>query len=105
MLSEPSELTAPEQIDARRREDADRIREEGKRHFKREAEKRVEILRSSIKQLREDVIQSGGIRGVFEIIKETERKEDLPEDYQKVLEYGRISCVIIFSFLLEIRWC
>ncbi|CDZ98138.1 Membrane coat complex Retromer, subunit VPS5/SNX1, Sorting nexins, and related PX domain-containing proteins [Phaffia rhodozyma] len=91
LLSQPVELSAGEQIDARRREDADRIREEGKKQFKREAERRVEELRSSIKELREEVIQTGGIRGVFEIIKQTEKKEDLPEDFQKVLEYGRIS--------------
>lgn len=91
LLSGPQILTLGETSDAKRREDADRVREEGRKRFKREAERRVEDLRGSIREMREEMIARGGIRGVFEVVKTTSKVEDLPEGYQKVLEYGRIS--------------
>lgn len=91
LLSGPATLTAGETADAKRREDADRVREEGRKRFKREAERRVEDLRGSIREMREDMLASGGVRGVFEVVKKTSDVRDLPEGYQKVLEYGRIS--------------
>lgn len=93
LLSGPQTLSPSEQADARRREDADRVRDEGRKRFKLEAGKRVEELRESVKELREEVIQSKGVRRVFEILKEVELVEDLPEEYRKVLEYGKISYV------------
>lgn len=93
LLSGPQTLSPSEQADARRREDADRVRDEGRKRFKLEAGKRVEELRESVKDLREEVIQSKGVRRVFEILKEVELVEDLPEEYRKVLEYGKISYV------------
>jgi hypothetical protein len=93
LLSGPQTLSASELADARRREDADRVREEGRKRFRQEAGKRVEELRESVKELREEVVQSKGIRKVFEVLAQVERVRDLPDEYRKVLEYGKISYV------------
>lgn len=69
------------------------MREEGKKTFKREAERRVEELRESIRGLREEMIGKGGIRGVFEVVKTTPDVRGLPTEYRQVLEYGRITYV------------
>lgn len=91
LLSQLVQLSPSEEVDARRREDADRVREEGRKRFKREAERRVEDLRGSIRQMREEMIARGGVKGVFEEVRKTENVQDLPEGYRKVIEYGRIS--------------
>lgn len=98
-------LSSSEQADAKRRGEADAVREEGRKRFKREAERRVETLRGSIKELRETMIVKGGIKGVFDVVRETPRKEDLPEEYQQVLEYGRISFVLSPSSSLCLLSC
>jgi hypothetical protein len=90
LLSGPVTLTPTETVDAKRREDADRVREEGRKRFKLEAARRVEDLRGSIKEMKGDMLASGGVREVFEVVKRTSNVKDLPEGYQKVLEYGRI---------------
>lgn len=99
LLSGPQTLSPPEIADAKRREDADVVREEGRRRFKLEAGKRVEELRESVKELREEVIQSKGVRRVFEVLATVDKVGGLPDEYRKVLEYGKISSVLP-SFVL-----
>jgi hypothetical protein len=85
-------LTPPEAVDCQRRLDADAVREEGRRRFREEAERRVETLREGLAQFKGDVLsREGGLKGVFEVVRRVERVQDLPKAEASVLEWGRIS--------------
>ncbi|WWC88154.1 uncharacterized protein L201_003059 [Kwoniella dendrophila CBS 6074] len=92
LLSAPTTLTPPEAVDCQRRLEADAVREEGRRRFKLEAEKRIEALREGLAQFKGDVLsKEGGLKNVFEVVRRVERVEDLPRAEASVLEWGRIS--------------
>ncbi|OCF31899.1 PX domain-containing protein [Kwoniella heveanensis BCC8398] len=92
LLSAPTALTPPETVDCQRRLEADAVREEGRRRFRLEAEKRIEALREGLAQFKGDVLsKEGGLKGVFEVVRRVEKVEDLPKAEASVLEWGRIS--------------
>ncbi|ODO07387.1 PX domain-containing protein [Cryptococcus wingfieldii CBS 7118] len=92
LLSGPTTLTPPEAVDCQRRLEADAVREEGRRRFKMEAEKRIEALREGLAQFKGDVLsKEGGLKNVFEVVKRVEKVENLPPAEASVLEWGRIS--------------
>ncbi|KAH8923015.1 hypothetical protein BT69DRAFT_1334221 [Atractiella rhizophila] len=91
LLESPTTLTDSELRDVAVREEMDRIREEETRQFQEEVEIRVKELESSLRQFREDLVKSDGLTEVFATIRRTPRVEDLPLQYRKVLEWGRIS--------------
>jgi hypothetical protein len=92
LLSQPTTLTPPEAADIQRRLEADAVREEGRKRFREEAERRVEALREGLSQFKGDVLtKEGGLKGVFEVVRRVERVEDLPPAERSVLEWGRIS--------------
>ena len=92
LLSNPTTLTSPEAVDSQRRLEADAVREEGRRRFREEAERRVEALRDGLAQFKGDVLSSdGGLQRVFEVVRRVEKVEDLPRAEASVLEWGRIS--------------
>ena len=92
MLSGATQLSASEQIDAQRRAEADAVREEGKRRFKEEAEKRVEALREGLAEFKGDILgKEGGLKGVFDVVRRVELARDLPPAEKSVLEWGKIS--------------
>lgn len=59
LLSDPIRLTEEERHDAERREEADRVREEGKRKFAEEIASRVEALRGAVRGVRGDMMGAG----------------------------------------------
>lgn len=72
--------------------EADAVREEGRKRFREEAERRVEALREGLAQFKGEVLTSdGGLTKVFEVVRRVERVEDLPKAESSVLEWGRIS--------------
>ncbi|WWC68386.1 uncharacterized protein I206_102311 [Kwoniella pini CBS 10737] len=92
LLSAPTTLTPHEAVDCQRRLEADAVREEGRKRFRIEAEKRIEALREGLAQFKGDVLsKEGGLKGVFEVVRRVERVEDLPRAEASVLEWGRIS--------------
>ncbi|WVR05609.1 hypothetical protein IAU60_002630 [Kwoniella sp. DSM 27419] len=92
LLSAPTSLTPPEAVDCQRRLEADAVREEGRRRFREEAEKRIEALREGLAQFKGDVLsKEGGLKNVFEVVRRVEKVEDLPRAEASVLEWGRIS--------------
>lgn len=92
LLSNPTTLTPPEAADITRRLDADAVREEGRKRFREEAERRVEALREGLAEFKGDVLtREGGLKSVFEVVRRVERVEDLPKAERSVLEWGRIS--------------
>lgn len=94
LLSGQIQLTPREAADVQRRLEADAVREEGRRRFGEEAERRVEKLREGLAQFKGDVLsRQGGLKSVFEVVRRVERVEDLPPAERSVLEWGRISYV------------
>jgi ribosome recycling factor len=57
----PTVPTAREFEDARRREELDRIREEGRLKFEKEVAERVEKLRVSVRGVKGDLMGKGGL--------------------------------------------
>jgi hypothetical protein len=59
LLAEPTTLGADELADARRREEADRLRDEGRRRFARELAARVDGLRGALRSVKGDMMGQG----------------------------------------------
>ncbi|KAH8830925.1 hypothetical protein DL96DRAFT_1594841 [Flagelloscypha sp. PMI_526] len=91
LLSGPTELTHPEIEDARRREEADRMREDGRKKFAKEIAERVEGLREAVKGVKGDILGKDGLTQVFATVKVTPNVKDLPENYKAVIEWARMS--------------
>ncbi|KZS97595.1 hypothetical protein SISNIDRAFT_405952 [Sistotremastrum niveocremeum HHB9708] len=91
LTASPTSLSPEELEDARRREEADRVRDEGRKRFAKEVADRVEGLRGAINNVKGDILGEDGLTRVFGTIKICPNVEDLPHDYRSVLEWGRIS--------------
>ncbi|KAJ7276427.1 hypothetical protein B0H12DRAFT_1085354 [Mycena haematopus] len=72
LLSGPTTLSREEVEDALRREEADRVRDDGRKHFAQE-------------------IASHGLTQIFATVKVTPNVQDLPQNYKAVLEWARMS--------------
>ena len=91
LLGEPVELTASERQGVAVREEMDRHREEELGAFRREVEGRVRELEQYLRGFREELVKRDGLSRVFSTIKTTEKLENLPIEYRKLLEWARIS--------------
>jgi hypothetical protein len=91
LLSGPTSLSPEEVEDARRREDADRIRENGRKRFAHEIAERVDRLRDAVKSVKGDIMGKDGLSHIFSIIKVTPDINQLPPNYRAVTEWGRIT--------------
>lgn len=58
---DPIQLTEDEEIDSRRREELDAVREEGKLQFEKEVSDRVDKLRDAVKNVKGDLMGKGEI--------------------------------------------
>ena len=58
-MSGPTRLSPLEQEDARRREEADRVREQGKKEFAREIGARVDSLREAVRTVKGEIVGRG----------------------------------------------
>jgi hypothetical protein len=113
-MSGPTSLSPEELEDAHQREEADQLREEGRKRFAREIASRVEGLRAAVRGMKGDIMGKGlfiksfsplyfklgfpdGLTQVFATVKTTPNVRDLPANYQAVIEWGRISSVASFS--------
>ena len=67
LLSNPTRLSLDEQEDARRREEMDRKREEGRIRFARESASRVDHLRESMKSMKDDILAKGTTCHLFRV--------------------------------------
>ncbi|KAH8105826.1 hypothetical protein BXZ70DRAFT_886429 [Cristinia sonorae] len=91
LLSEPTRLSEEELEDSRRREEADRVREDGRKRFAQEIKGRVEALRDAVRSVKGEVLGKDGLTHIFATIKQTSDVRNLPENYHAVLEWARIS--------------
>ena len=114
LLSSPTRLTEEETADARRREEADRMREDGRMRFAKEITARVDGLRDTVRDVKGELLGKGtcirvtclllhgltlsssftdGLTHIFATIKDTPDVRNLPSNYQAVIEWARISYV------------
>ncbi|KAI0092424.1 hypothetical protein BDY19DRAFT_924281 [Irpex rosettiformis] len=91
LLSGPTQLSDAELEDARRREEADRMREDGRIRFAKEIRDRVDSLRDAVRSVKGELLGKDGLTRVFATIKETSDVNALPSNYQAVIEWARIS--------------
>ncbi|KAF8309595.1 hypothetical protein DL93DRAFT_2062783 [Clavulina sp. PMI_390] len=91
LTMDPIQLTEEEEMDAKRREELDAIREEGKNQFEKEVSDRVDKLRDALKDVKGDLMGPDGLTHIFSVIRQTPDVNDLPPNFQAVLEWGRIS--------------
>ncbi|KAL1661975.1 hypothetical protein GGF50DRAFT_104645 [Schizophyllum commune] len=91
LLSGPIRLTPAELEDARRREDADRTRDDGRKKFAKEIADRVDGLRGAVKGVKGDIMGRDGLTRIFSTIKVTSDVRELPSEYRAVIEWARIS--------------
>ncbi len=59
LLSGPITLTQEEREDVKRRENADRTREDGRKKFAKEIASRVDALRDAVKSVKGDIMGKG----------------------------------------------
>jgi hypothetical protein len=59
LSADPTTLTNEEIEDARRREEADKTRDEGRKHFAKEVSARVDSLRNVVKGMKGDLLGRG----------------------------------------------
>lgn len=93
LMMNPTSLSPAELEDAKRREEADNVREDGRKQFAREIAARVDGLREAVKSVKGDAMGKDGLTHIFSTIKTTPNVRDLPGNYQAVLEWARISYV------------
>ncbi|KAJ3508861.1 hypothetical protein NLJ89_g5523 [Agrocybe chaxingu] len=91
LLSGPITLTPDEMEDAKRREEADNVREDGRKRFAKEIASRVDGLRDAVKSVKGDLMGKDGLTHVFGIIKVTPDIQGLPGNFKAVVEWARIS--------------
>src|SRR6266511_1454278 len=111
LLSGPTTLSKDELEDARRREEIDKLREEGRTQFAKEIAVRIDALRDAVKHVKGDIMGKGfltlsqihretdsliedGLSRFFSVIKLTPDIHNLPQNYQSVVEWGRVSFVL-----------
>ncbi|KAF9973978.1 hypothetical protein BGZ73_002758 [Actinomortierella ambigua] len=76
-------------IEVRTALDEHRMEEQAK--FDREVAKKVEEIDSQLYEVKQDLLQPGGVSRLFEAFRTVERVEDLPQLYQVVFEWGCMS--------------
>ncbi|THH28956.1 hypothetical protein EUX98_g5244 [Antrodiella citrinella] len=91
LLSDPTRLSDEEVDDAKRREEADQVREDGRKRFAQEIKGRVEGLRDAVRSVKGELLGKDGLTHIFATVKETPEVRNLPENYHAVIEWARIS--------------
>ncbi|CAK5263047.1 unnamed protein product [Mycena citricolor] len=91
LLSGPTVLSREEIEDGFRREEADRVRDEGRKQFAKEIANRVDGLRAAVKSVKGDIMGKDGLTRIFALVKVTPNVRDLPDNYKAVLEWARMS--------------
>ena len=91
LTQETTTLNAAEEADAARREEMDRLREAETDQFRSEVEGRVKELERHLRSFKDDLVKKDGLSKVFATIRVTKDYKALPMEYQKVMEWARIS--------------
>lgn len=83
-------LTESQLADADMRDKMDKARAEEEAKFRNEVDQKMAELNDLLDMLKKQIMQPGGLVEIFNIIKTTEKIEDLPPALRKAFEWGRI---------------
>ncbi|KAG2225678.1 hypothetical protein INT45_012150, partial [Circinella minor] len=100
LTRDPITLTIEQKADVERRRQVDQARHAEEIRFKNEVDRKMTELNDLLDMLKKQILQPGGLKEVFQIIKTTERIEGLPEPMRKAFEWGRIN----FAFVLHTQF-
>lgn len=90
LLDGTIKLSEEEQVDCQRRRDMDQLRQDEQIKFLEVARERAKELDQQMNIFKRQLIQENGLTKIFSAIRECDRVEDLPAQYIKVIEWGRI---------------
>lgn len=93
-------LTESQLADADMRDKLDKARAEEEAKFRNEVDQKMAELNDLLDMLKKQIMQPGGLVEIFNIIKTTEKIEDLPPALGKAFEWGRIN----FAFVLHTQF-
>jgi hypothetical protein len=95
LLDQPTHLSEQELHDIAARDEMDRAREAEVAKFKSEVEGRVKDLEVHLRAFKDELVKQDGLTRVFATIRQTPNVRDLPVEYQKLIEWARISCAAV----------
>ncbi|KAI8876911.1 hypothetical protein K501DRAFT_199385 [Backusella circina FSU 941] len=84
-------LSLEEERDAKRRRKSDQERLSEQDRFQKELDNRVYELDKTLRGLKKEIVQPGGLIQIFNTIKSTKVMYDLPWTLQRAFEWGRIN--------------
>lgn len=90
LLNNPIQLSAEEQKDAEVRQKMDQNRIDEEKRFREEVDKKIVELDGLLDMLKKQIMKPNGLLEIFQIIKTTDKIENLPIELQKAFEWGRI---------------
>lgn len=90
LLSDPIQLSEEEKKDATERLKMDENRANEEKRFRKEVDEKIVELDGLLSMLKQQIMKPNGLLEVFEVIKKTEKIEQLPAELQKAIEWGRI---------------
>ncbi|KAG2197032.1 hypothetical protein INT47_009748 [Mucor saturninus] len=97
LTDNPITFTMAEEQDTLEREKSDQQRWLQQQDAQRELDRRVLELDDTLDVLKKQILQPGGLIGIFNTIKSTSQVVDLPPSLKKAFEWGRIN----FAFALH----
>ncbi|OBZ85448.1 hypothetical protein A0J61_06499 [Choanephora cucurbitarum] len=100
LLNDPIQLTPEEKADAENRAKMDESRTAEEKRFREEVDKKIVELDGLLNLLKQQVMKPNGLIEVFDVIKNTEKIEQLPVELRKAIEWGRIN----FAFVLHTQF-
>ncbi|ORY82662.1 hypothetical protein BCR37DRAFT_379682 [Protomyces lactucae-debilis] len=83
-------LTSEEQLDMATRQELDSQRQGDQARFLEAAKERAEELSTYMDTFKEQLVKDNGLSKIFSAFRECSTVEELPVEYRKVIEWGRI---------------
>ena len=96
---DPIEPTPQDLHDIEKRSQLDEARTTEQIRFAEIAKQRADELSAHMTSFRQDLMQKNGLSRLFHEVKIKEKLSDLPEDYQKVIEWARIEMAVVIYHL------
>ncbi|ORX94437.1 hypothetical protein K493DRAFT_407992 [Basidiobolus meristosporus CBS 931.73] len=101
LTMDPAQINADELKDVELRKNTIKARLEEQRKFMQLAEEKAKDLEQMSSALRQDLLQSGGLQRMSQVLYSVDQISDLPEHYFKSIEQMRVS----FAFTLYRMYC
>ncbi|KAI8084991.1 uncharacterized protein BX664DRAFT_300647 [Halteromyces radiatus] len=100
LTSNTIELTEKEKLDVEQRLAMDQRRLDEETRFREQVDAQMDQLNDLLGMLKKQIVRPGGLLEIFDIIKKTDKIQDLPDSLRKAFEWGRIN----FAFVLHTQF-